>query len=441
MNEIVRKIPVFLGIFTREAIVLFVIFLNGLIFIILDINPEVAVEYPWLDVVDIICITYFIFEALIKIYSLTFKGYIKDNWNKFDAVIVLSSIPILLEPLLPSIASNLSWTPVLRMTRLLRLAKFLRLGRLVRYAGRDGILSQIRFPIYFILFIVTANFLLSLLSLPAHIEKFTDLIYAPLLILGSVAIFSKISLLIQVAFFNPYIEKNYSKSSEVITNLGRTTYVIFLWSIGFIIAIEAAGFNSLSLIAGLGIGSLAVAFAAQDALGNVIAGISLFSQKNFEIGDYLKVGNDEGIVIDLGLRSFTLECRDKSRISIPNKNINSLPIQNLSKRKILKDKINIKLSSGLTSKELQDSKDIIEQTCSNFRLIDTYRIQLLEMRFNHNINITFGVSIDDAMNEYKNIRLHDITSKIGTKLYIQIFIELEKSDLTPENKLMFAQNI
>ena len=121
MNEIVRKVPIFLNIFTKEAIVLFVIFLNGLIFIILDVNPEVGIEYPWLDVVDIVCITFFIFEALIKIYSLTFKGYIKDNWNKFDAVIVISSIPILLEPLLPSIAGNLAWTPVLRMTRLLRL--------------------------------------------------------------------------------------------------------------------------------------------------------------------------------------------------------------------------------------------------------------------------------------------------------------------------------
>ena len=441
MNEIVRKVPIFLNIFTKEAIVLFVIFLNGLIFIILDVNPEVGIEYPWLDVVDIVCITYFIFEALIKIYSLTFKGYIKDNWNKFDAVIVISSIPILLEPLLPSIASNLAWTPVLRMTRLLRLAKFLRLGRLVRYAGRDGILAQVRFPIYFILFVVTANFLLSLLSLPRHIAEFTDLIYAPLLILGTVSIFSKISLLIQLAFVDPYIEKNYSKSSEVIINLGRTCYVIVLWCIGFIIAIETAGFNSFSLIAGLGIGSLAIAFAAQDALGNIIAGISLFSQKNFEIGDYLKVGDNEGIVIDLGLRSFTLESRDRSRISIPNKNINSLPIQNLSKRKKLKDKINIQLSSALTSKELQDSKDIIEQTCSNFNLIDEHRIELLEMKFTHNINITFIMNIDDVMSEYKNISLLDIAPTIGSKLYIKIFIELEKSDLTPENKFMFAQNI
>tara|TARA_B100000963_G_scaffold172612_1_gene150115 strand:+ start:354 stop:1679 length:1326 start_codon:yes stop_codon:yes gene_type:complete len=441
MDQIIRKIPTSIGFLIKEPIVLFVIFLNGLIFIILDVNPNVSNSYPWLELVDIVCISYFIFEAILKIYSLSLKGYLSDNWNKFDAVIVISSIPILLEPIIPSIAGNFAWTPVLRMTRLFRLAKFLRLGRLIKYAGREGALSTIRFPIYFILFLVTSNFLLSLIYLPAHIKNFIDIIYAPLLILASVSIISKISLIIQKSIFNPYIEETYSKSSEAIINLSRTAFVIILWSIGMVVAIEVAGFNSFSLIAGLGIGSLAVAFAAQDALGNIIAGVSLFAQKNFEIGDYLKIGDYEGIVISLGLRSFILETRDKSRISIPNKNINSLPIENLSVRKRLKDKICMQLSSSLTSEELNNSRDIIQNTCSNYNLIDTYRIKLLELRYTHNIEVTFIINIDDIKKEYKDINLMDITPQIGTQLYLKIFEDLEKSDLTPENRIMFAQNV
>jgi len=91
-----RQIPNFLELFTREALVLFVIFLNALIFIILDVNPAVVNDYQWLNSVDIFCVIYFIFEAFIKIYKYGFRGYIVENWNKFDALIVLSSIPILL---------------------------------------------------------------------------------------------------------------------------------------------------------------------------------------------------------------------------------------------------------------------------------------------------------------------------------------------------------
>ena len=318
-----REISSFLKFFTRESVVLFVIFLNALIFIALDINPDIVNAYPWLSFVDIVCIIYFIFEALIKIYKYGFKGYLVENWNKFDALIVLSSIPILLEPIIPSISNNLAWTPVLRMMRLFRLAKFLRLGRLVRYAGKGRPLSKIRMPIYFILFIVTANFMFSLVNLPDHIGNFISIIYAPLLILSSVAIISKISLIFQDIYINPFLKREYNESAEAIGNFSRTIYVIVLWFVGLIIAIELAGYNSFTLIAGLGVGSIAIAFAAQDALGNIIAGISIFVQKHFFIGDFLKIDDKEGKVVSLGLRSFVLECRDGSRLSFPNKIINS----------------------------------------------------------------------------------------------------------------------
>ena len=440
MSEVLRKVPAALRFTINEGIVLFIIFLNAAIFLILDINPDISFSYPWLEYVDIVCILYFIFEALLKVYILGAKNYFEDNWNKFDSVIVISSMPILLEPFVPFFASNLAWTPILRMTRVLRLARFLRLGRLIKYARRDGALEEFRAPIYFILFIVTLNFFFSLVNLPDHIDNFISIIYSPLLILSSVAIISKISLIIQNIYIAPLIENEYEESSEAILNFGRTAYVIILWSIGLIVSIEVAGFNSFSLIAGLGIGSVAVAFAAQDALGNIIAGISLFAQKHFKIGEYLKIGENEGKVINLGLRSFILECRDGSRISIPNKTINSLAVQNLSIRKHLRDNIYLQLSSSLSSDELKSSLDIIKNTCIDFNLISKHRIKAVEMKFTHNITISFISNIDEAKKELGDICEHDMLPKIATRLYIKIFENLEKSELTPENKILFMQN-
>jgi small-conductance mechanosensitive channel len=260
-----------------------------------------------------------------------------------------------------------------------------------------------------------------------------------LLILGSVAIISKISLIFQDMYINPYFVKEFKDSAEAIINFSRTIFVITLWFCGFIVAIEVAGFNSFSLIAGLGIGSLAVAFAAQDALGNIIAGVSLLAQKNFIIGDYVKLGDNEGKVINLGFRSFDLECRDGSRLSIPNKTINSTTLHNLSKRKELNDTLHFQLSASLTSQELSSSLAIISKTCEDNELIKNHRIKIIEMNLTHTVEVTFYVIIKEVEREYNGIGINDITPRVGSELYMNIFINLEKSDLTPENKILFMQ--
>ena len=89
-------------------------------------------------------------------------------------------------------------------------------------------------------------------------------------------------------------------------------------------------------------------------------------QKHFVIGDYLKVADNEGRVVNLGLRSFILESRDGSRVSIPNKSINIHPVRNLSLRKKINDNVYLQLSSSLSSEELEASISIIKNVCSKF---------------------------------------------------------------------------
>ena len=321
----IRKIPFFLNFAVSESFVLFVIFLNACVFLILDVNPQIGAEYPLLYQLDIVCILFFILEALIKIYSIGYKNYFSDNWNKFDSLIVISSLPILLEPIMPALAANLTWAPILRMTRVLRLAKFLRLGRIIRYAGRDGALSQIRIPIYLILLIVTSNFLLGLITLPDHIQEFIKIIYAPSLILAVTAIVSKVSLLMQELYLNPIITKDYGESSEVIIGFGRTGFVLVLWFIGIIVAIEMAGFNSFSLDSWSWHRQFSSCFCCSRCLRKYSGRNIFVSAKTFCYWRLPKIADNEGRVVNLGLRSFILESRDGSRVSIPNKSINIHP--------------------------------------------------------------------------------------------------------------------
>ena len=93
-----------------------------------------------------------------------------------------------------------------------------------------------------------------------------------------------------------------------------------------------AGFNVSTIIAGLGVGSLAVALAAQKTLENVIGAITLYSARPVSPGDFCRFGNITGTVEEIGLRSVTLRTPDRTLITIPNAMFSAADIENISDR-------------------------------------------------------------------------------------------------------------
>ena len=75
-----------------------------------------------------------------------------------------------------------------------------------------------------------------------------------------------------------------------------------IWILGIIIGLDNIGFDITAMIAGLGIGGLALALAAQDSVKNIFAGIMIFLDKPFRIKDRIQVDGFDGIVEDVGLR-------------------------------------------------------------------------------------------------------------------------------------------
>jgi small-conductance mechanosensitive channel len=72
-----------------------------------------------------------------------------------------------------------------------------------------------------------------------------------------------------------------------------------------------------ALVAGLGLTGFALGFALQDVISNVLAGIMILMNRPFRRGNYIKVGNHEGTVIDMDLRYTSLQ-KDNLKILIPN---------------------------------------------------------------------------------------------------------------------------
>ena len=90
--------------------------------------------------------------------------------------------------------------------------------------------------------------------------------------------------------------------------------------------------NPTPILAGLGVGGLAVALAAQKTLENVIAGASLIFDQALRVGDSLRLGTIEGTVDHIGLRSTRIRTLDRSIVSVPNGQIATMSIEIVSER-------------------------------------------------------------------------------------------------------------
>ena len=95
---------------------------------------------------------------------------------------------------------------------------------------------------------------------------------------------------------------------------------------------QVFGVNVTALIGGLGIGGLAVAFAAKESLENLIASFTIFLDQPFGVGDLVTAGEVSGTVEKIGFRSTRLRTAEKSYVTVPNKSMIDKPLDNLSLR-------------------------------------------------------------------------------------------------------------
>lgn len=119
-----------------------------------------------------------------------------------------------------------------------------------------------------------------------------------------------------IAAFMPWIKKTLI-----------TIFVIF----GVLMVAESLGADVKAFLAGLGIGGLAFALAAQDTIANIFGSVVVAIDQPFKIGETVQIGSHVGGVEDIGLRSTKLRKPDKSLVIIPNKTVAAEPVVNLSR--------------------------------------------------------------------------------------------------------------
>ena len=112
-----------------------------------------------------------------------------------------------------------------------------------------------------------------------------------------------------------------------------TTVKWIIWFIGALMILSNLGVNITSLIAGLGIGGVAIAFALQNILSDLFSSFAIFFDKPFEVGDMIVVGDYRGTVEKIGIKSTRIRSLHGEEIIISNQDLMSARLQNFRKLK------------------------------------------------------------------------------------------------------------
>lgn len=136
--------------------------------------------------------------------------------------------------------------------------------------------------------------------------------------------------------FANFISDRMSRSEDELKQqfipLFRSSIRVFIIVVGALLIVQNLGYSVSSLLAGLGIGGLAVALAAQETLANFFASVLLLTDMPFRMGDWIRFGDTEGVVETVGFRTTRIRTFEKSLIAVPNKMLTSGAIENFSMR-------------------------------------------------------------------------------------------------------------
>ena len=229
----------------------------------------------------------------------------------------------------------------------------------------DLTIKAVRDPLAYFILLHGFYFAIQSLHLP---DKVGNINITEILHNGYILVFSFIMLfllfrLIDVVGF--YIFKLTKESSNRIDDQLAPILVkslrIFVVILGILFILQNFGYSIASLLAGLGIGGLAFALAAQDTVSNLFGSFTIFSDKPFRLGDWIRIGDVEGTVEEVGFRSTRIRRFDQAQVTVPNSQFIKSEVINFSEMKKRRIKFNLGVTYGTSPEQMTKLVEGIKQ--------------------------------------------------------------------------------
>jgi MscS family membrane protein len=148
-----------------------------------------------------------------------------------------------------------------------------------------------------------------------------------------------------------------------------------VWILGIISGLTNAGYDVGALLAGVGIGGLAMAMAAKDFVANIFGGITVFIDKPFGTGDRIKVNGIDGTVQEIGIRSTRIKTLENRLVTIPNHQFTDQVVENVTAEPSRKMKVVLGLTYDTTPEQIEQALQILTDIVSDAgRTEDEYTV-------------------------------------------------------------------
>lgn len=206
----------------------------------------------------------------------------------------------------------------------------------------------------------------------------------------------KISDLIVMILKDNSIRAKNPIDDQLIPLLSKTLRILFV-TLGFLIALQNLGINVMGLIAGLGIGGLAIALAAKDTAANLFGSAMIFMDRPFKIGDHILLDNREGIVEEIGFRSTRIRTWEDSIVSIPNSVVANADIENMGVRRWRRNVITLTVTYDTSPEKMEAFLEGIKNIVKKNPLVvaDTMNIAFKDFDSSSlNVLMQFGLAVD-----------------------------------------------
>jgi len=169
-----------------------------------------------------------------------------------------------------------------------------------------------------------------------------------------------------------------NQHSQSMINLLQVIVKIILWALGFVLILSNLGIDVTSLIAGLGIGGLAIALALQNVLSDLFSAFSIYIDKPFRAGDFIKVGTDSGTVERIGMKTTRIRTLQGEQLIVSNQELTNARIQNFRRMDNRRVSFKIGVTYDTPSKKLAAIPTMIDEIVTKVELTTFDRCHFVE---------------------------------------------------------------
>ena len=167
-----------------------------------------------------------------------------------------------------------------------------------------------------------------------------------------------------------YAEETESKlDDELVPIVSRVTNIAIV-SITGVVIMDSFGYDVTAIVASLGVGGIAVAFASRKTMADVFGGAHILSTEPFVVGDVVEIGDTAGTVEQIGLRSTRIRDFDGRAVTVPNETIADAEVRNISSEETRRVVAYVGLSYETTPAEMDEAIALAAETAAAVEGVD-----------------------------------------------------------------------